>query len=591
MKDLKHTISYYLNGGRDPILTPLDELSRIRSLILTSSLLIACSLVFAVVHAAHGLMGVCIDIIVGITIGIINLYAIFKWDHLNINAHIIVATVLGVVLTSNILWGGFYDPNFGWLYIVPLVAALVLDLYAMWAYTVIITLLFIAYYYLQQHGLLPLHMEKMADYEELTMFNRFGFIYVLYIIIHAFSSERKHYEQALDDSRKKERIANQVKGKFLATISHEIKTPMAEILNMSDLLMRGKLNQNQLNDVQVIYQSGKLLVDLINDVLDYSKIDEGKMTIEKKPFNINSVIEDILMLTSHKAQAKNLKITHYISPDIPPILIGDSLRIKQILANLISNAITFTHEGKIHIHVNYQSLDLNTIELIIAIKDTGIGISQDMQQQIAATFQMNTSTHITYGGAGLGLSIAGHLALLMGGKIALQSELGTGSQFTVTLPMPIEEFYHRDIQSTAQAHTSYFLTQSATLIFSGKILIAEDNPINQALIKDQVDALKIACDLVSDGEQAVEALKKSHYDLILMDCHMPNVNGFTATRTIRHMSDTIKASIPIIALTANARQGDREHCLLEGMDDYLAKPFNREQLIYILNKWFNRSPK
>lgn len=712
MSEFKHIISYVLNGGRNPIETPSNELHKIRLLVLASLIMIFGCLPIAIVHLNAGIWNVGISIIVAAGAGAVNLYALFRWNYVKINAHVAVIIVAVTIVISNIIWGGYYDANFGWFYLIPLLAALLINLYAMWFYVGFITVFFVLYYLLQQKGILPLHHEIIKNYELLTWFNRLGIAYLTCLIISAFSSERARYENELETSRKKERLANQAKGEFLATISHEIRTPMTGILGMSELLTQSKLEPEQKNYAKVIHQSGELLLGLLNDVLDYSKIDSGKMTLEYAPVNIKFLIEDMLILSSHMAHEKGLEITYYIPPDIPQLLIGDSLRLRQILSNLISNAVKFTNQGEIHVRVSFRKLSDKKIELAIHVRDTGIGISQINKEKIFEAFtQADSSTSRVYGGTGLGLSIVKHLAVMMGGKVTLQSELGKGSEFSVYLPMNIDEgetvtlpvsthkihalcvclsennqevistmlerwniscqtthdetiaetiiegslmdntpFHfiiteHHTLQSSSlikvlksakvpliialynpqqdfqrrdepglhivymekPIHQSRFYNLIITTLgqkiagkdlsymdvesagkLHGRILVAEDNAINQALIKAQLDDLGIEFDMVSNGQEAIDAARNKVYDLILMDCHMPVVDGFMATQAIRRMKDKSSSNVAIIALTADALQGDRERCMMEGMDDYIGKPFKRSELIRTLNKWLSK---
>lgn len=697
------------------MLTPASDLHQIRILVITSLIMIFGSLPISILHLLSGIPEVGITVLIAEIAGMINLYMIYHWKYFKINAQVAVIIVTLTIITSNIIWGGYYDVNFGWLYLIPLLAALLINLYAMWIYVGLVTIVFILYYLLQQKGILPLHHDTIQNYELLTWFNRLGISYFICLIINAFSAERNRYEQELENSRKKERIANQAKGEFLATISHEIRTPMTGILGMSELLMHSKLEPEQKNYAKVIHQSGELLLGLINDVLDYSKIDSGKMALENAPMDIRLVIEDMLILTSHQAHEKGLEITYYIPPDMPVMLMGDSMRIKQILSNLISNAIKFTAKGEIHIRVNYRSISKNKIEISIHVKDTGIGISQTNKEKIFEAFtQADSSTSRIYGGTGLGLSIVKHLVTMMGGRVTLQSELGKGSEFSAYIPMSVgkdekssneftnkrlhalciclnennqelissmlehwniscqtthdetiaetlieasaenSEPYHfiiteheflnyasliKAIKKTSQPlvialyktsdatqkisfpdlnivylekpirqsrlyniiistlgmkitdQDPSYIKDAPTYSIHGKILAVEDNAINQALIKAQLDELGIAFDMASNGQEAINAVQNHQYDLILMDCHMPIVDGFMATHAIRRMKDESKSKTIIIALTADALQGDRERCLIEGMDDYIGKPFKRDELIKILEKWLNKDKR
>lgn len=581
MNDVKHIISALFNGGRNPHTTPSDELYKTRMLVIMTLILIMGSLPLTIVHLTSGMWEVGLAVLIASCLGALNLISLMIWKRYNINAHIAVLIVASTVITSNIIWGGYYDANFGWFYLVPLIAALIISLRAMWIYAGLITLIFVVYYMLQYQGLLPIHHEVIENYEVLTWFNRLGITYLSCLVISAFCSERTRYEEALEASRQKERLANQAKGAFLATMSHEIRTPMTGILGMSELLARGKLNSEQLSQVSAIHQSGELLLGLLNDVLDYSKIDSGKMVLEIAPINIRQLLTNMIAISMHQAQERGLVVKHSLSSSVPVMVLGDALRIKQILSNLLGNAIKFTEKGMVEVNIDGLPIGEHLIEIAIHVKDTGIGISDSNQQKIFEAFtQADSSTSRLYGGSGLGLSIVKHLVDMMGGRLTVSSTLGKGSEFSVFLPMALPQVQGLEMPLSSEGDKGPCPSQ-----FKGIILVAEDNPINQALIKAQLEHLGLQYHLVSNGQEAVEALMSKDYDLILMDCHMPMVDGFMATQTIRAMKDKQKSSTVIIALTADAMQGDKDRCLNEGMNDYISKPFTQQDLMRVCRRW------
>ncbi|OYT72458.1 MAG: hypothetical protein CFK48_02775 [Armatimonadetes bacterium CP1_7O] len=367
--------------------------------------------------------------------------------------------------------------------------------------------------------------------------------------------------------------ANRAKSEFLANMSHEIRTPMNGVLGMVQLLEDTPLTQEQEELLRTLKNSARYLLELLNDILDLSKIEAGKMTLEQIPVNLHELARETLALFGGRASEKGLVLQAQINPNTPEWVLGDPVRLRQIVANFISNAIKFTHEGS----VTLLMLPSPTYPqgVWIGVQDTGIGISEDKISSLFEAFtQADSSTTRRYGGTGLGLAISKRLAEMMGGRIGVESEVGVGSLFFVDLPLPAAQ--------PPQRHNDPAQPHSLPEAFPNKrILLVEDNEVNRKVAVRLLGKLQLEVEIAVNGLEAVQKATENAYDLILMDCQMPEMDGYEATRTLRERG----IHTPIIALTANALEGDREKCLACGMNDYLSKPIQADKLRETLAQW------
>lgn len=416
----------------------------------------------------------------------------------------------------------------------------------------------------------------------------FSLSYIAVRSLYFSELERQKALSRLDEARAQAELANQAKDSFLATMSHEIRTPLTGMLGMLEMLSLTRLDKTQRETLEVAWASGSSLLRIVNDILDWSKIEEGKLELLPQPTSLQDLLQDVVNTYSRVASAKSLLLRQHTDPKLSLAHVVDGLRLSQILNNFVSNAIKFTPQGEIVVSAELLEHTPQGERIRFAVSDTGIGIKENVQKKLFQRYhQGDVDTERLYGGTGLGLAICRRLAEMMDGQIALQSVPGKGSTFSLTLTLPVADDASKTILTT---HTELQQTMVRPLNYTGKhqpvVLAVDDHPTNRELLARQLELIGLQAEVAENGQTALNMWREGRFDLVITDCHMPEMDGYALTRAIRTLeTEDNKPRTPVIAWTANALAEEVQRCLDAGMDELLTKPSTLAQLKQTLVNW------
>lgn len=507
------------------------------------------------------------------------LFRTIKNENLIVRIFYITMTLTSYIITSQLHMLGI-------LIIIFLAQGLIISLYVK-------TRILVEYIAI---SLLVLILVAIFHTEEIEVFFHLG-IYMIYLLIYCFSmitllflvTGVNSYKAKMEEKNELARNALEAKANFLANMSHEIRTPMNAISGMAQLLSERDFSKEENEYVATIQRSADSLLSIINEILDFSKIDSGNMEIIEEEYEFNSLIHDVLSIIEFRMKNKSIRLKVDIDPKVPRILVGDELRIRQVLINLLNNAVNFTHRGYITLHIHWVKNDDDFGVMEVAVEDTGIGISADNMDKLFRAFgQIDTRKNRNVEGTGLGLAISKSLLNLMGGDIWVRSKEKEGSTFSFRLPQRVKDGrpsnYETNHEKIQQMNEAYKITFKAP---SAKIMIVDDNKVNLIVASELMKRFGFEATLIESGSEAINRIEERlvEYDIIFMDHMMPFMDGVEATKKIRDIDTEYAKEVPIVALTANAIKGVEKQFRAAGMNDYLSKPIHMKQLNEILQKW------
>ena len=514
---------------------------------------------------------------IGGLIAVVGLIQTYRRQNPLLWGKIYVCSLQAIILFSVIRTGGALSGAMGWLFTLPVLAAILVG--TKWALInagitgAAFLAMNVAHFYLGNWK----RVDNLDDAALLASASHTLALVVLICMVVLGGRRFAKSQAQLRQARDEETAANQAKSAFLANMSHEIRTPMNGIIGMAEVTLDGELPTGERKSVETILSCSRALLEILNDVLDISKIEAGSLLLEQAPFSTKDLCTNVHSSFATQMANHGLDWVVPANTNCPPFLVGDATRLRQVIFNLVGNALKFTPRGQVELMAHWHA---DEQELEIRVKDSGIGIAPDRQKSIFEAFvQADVTTTREFGGTGLGLSISRRLVDAMGGELKLRSEEGKGSEFWFRIPAPKAEGI---AQGEADAAPSKKRKE-----WDANVLLVEDNAVNAKVAKHTLEKHGLSVKWAKNGGEALDLVQASNFDLVLMDCQMPEMDGFEATRAIRTLEEPI-AAVPIIALTAGAMNEDRQRCFEAGMDAYLSKPFKREAFEKVLARFLDR---
>ena len=497
---------------------------------------------------------------------------------LKIPANLLCALLLCIVLEVTVVRGGYPVSALIWACVIPLLALFLLGRKPAVIWGLVVAAFFLGLGAFSLFG--PGFAMRMSDRQMLAIdvAGITAFLILSGTIMWLYEAERRRSLAAVE-------AADRAKTDFLARMSHEVRTPMHGVLGTIDLLLATELSGGQRSYVGLIQKSSRELLRIVSEILDFARIEKGSIPLEEGPFDPHKELEAAVRLFEPDARAKGVDLSCTMEGPVPGALIGDSGKLQQVLVNLLSNAVKFTDAGSIEVTASVRSVDRNQFRMKVRVTDTGRGIARKDLATIFEPFaQVDESMSRSHGGGGLGLSVSRQLVEILGGRLGVESEPGLGSTFTFAVPFEAPDEGVVDTGTgPLRSAISEVGVESRDRRGGRHVLLAEDNPVNKEVTLAMLRGLGYHADVASNGREAVELVRRHRYDLVLMDCQMPEMDGYEATQELRALPGT--AGLPIVALTAHALTTDRDRCLEAGMDDYLPKPIDSSDLEAVLVRW------
>ena len=587
-------IQNLLNSGLDPRDTEPEVLRQIRLVNTVALPLILIAFPFIPRYLNLGIPHLALGVLLIIVLTVCSMIGLRYRPRPNLFGHIVVLAFYVLLVHSNSASGGFYDTNFGWLYVVPVVAGLLLGLGVVWFYAGLVMITTVVFFYLPEFGITVPHLIPPEERPAQALVNRLGAVLVLGVLVFAFLLERGRAESELKRARNRAEEAGAARIQFLANMSHEIRTPLNAILGMGDLLREEPRREDRDKYLRVMSDAGANLLALVNDILDLSRLEADALRLHPEWFDLEVLVTGALEIHGRAARARGLRLTSHIDEDVPRRLFGDPVRLRQVFLNIVGNAVKFTEAGEVAVHVRGGPRLRARRMIEFQFRDTGPGIPERMQGRIFEPFtQADATTTRRYGGTGLGLAIVMRLIELQGGSIRVESEPGRGSLFVVSLPFVGDEEQARVDAAEIPGQPAHESERVAGLAEGGRearILLVEDNEDNRFLVESYLKQQPCELHLAVDGKVAVERFRESRYDLVFMDIQMPVMDGLTATRHIRdYEQEEITAGrraepTAIYALTAHAYPEEIQRCLRAGCTGHISKPVKKETLLRLIRE-------